>query len=152
MRFIAGNEGAGRNKHPLFRRIVSEKTAVELAKSPLAALKVLEAATHSAVRQFLRASFYHSAKIRLSAHFAPAGNLLGSAFPKPCLSSSRTTYHSFPRGRENSFIASLVLSPHKSGLCGNPMSAVYPRRVHAAIERRLRPCERDTTRPTAAAL
>ena len=37
-----------------------------------------------AIRQFLRARFYHSTKIRLSAHFAPAGNLLGSAFPKPC--------------------------------------------------------------------
>ena len=33
---------------------------------------------------FFRARFYHSTKIRLSAHFAPAGILLGSAFPKPC--------------------------------------------------------------------
>ena len=40
-----------------------------------------------------------------------AGNLLGSAFPKPCLSSSRTAYHSLPRQRESSFIPSLVLSP-----------------------------------------
>ncbi len=84
MRSIVGNEGAGRNKHPLFRRIVSEKTASELAKSPPAALKVLKAAPHRAVRRFLRASYYHSAKICLSAHFAPARNLLGSAFPKPC--------------------------------------------------------------------
>ncbi len=34
--------------------------------------------------EFFRARFYHSTKIRLSAHFAPAGILLGSAFPKPC--------------------------------------------------------------------
>ena len=31
-----------------------------------------------------RASFYHGAKIRNSAVLALAGNLLGSAFPKPC--------------------------------------------------------------------
>ena len=37
-----------------------------------------------AVRQFLRASFYHGAKIRNSAVLPLAGNLLGSAFPKPC--------------------------------------------------------------------
>ena len=84
MRSIVGKEEAGRNKPPLFRRIVCEKAAAKLAKSPLAALKALKAAPHSAVRQFLRASFYHSTKIRLSAHFAPAGNLLGSTFPKPC--------------------------------------------------------------------
>ena len=59
-------ETAGRNKPPLFRRIVCEKAAAELAKSPPAELKVLKAAPHRAVRQFLRASFYHSAKIRLS--------------------------------------------------------------------------------------
>ena len=33
----------------------------------------------------LRASFYHGAKIRNSAVLSLAGNLLGSAFPKPCL-------------------------------------------------------------------
>lgn len=32
----------------------------------------------------LRASFYHGAKIRNSAVLPLAGNLLGSAFPKPC--------------------------------------------------------------------
>ena len=32
----------------------------------------------------LRASFYHGAKIRNSAVLSLAGNLLGSAFPKPC--------------------------------------------------------------------
>ena len=37
-----------------------------------------------AIRQFLRASFYHGAKIRPSAVLPLAGNLLGSAFPKPC--------------------------------------------------------------------
>ena len=31
-----------------------------------------------------RASFYHGAKIRNSAVLSLAGNLLGSAFPKPC--------------------------------------------------------------------
>ena len=36
-----------------------------------------------------RARFYHSTKIRLSAHFAPAGILLGSAFPKPCYAPCR---------------------------------------------------------------
>jgi len=34
--------------------------------------------------QFFRASFYHGAKIRNSAVLSLAGNLLGSAFPKPC--------------------------------------------------------------------
>ena len=34
--------------------------------------------------QFFRASFYHGAKIRNSAVLPLAGNLLGSAFPKPC--------------------------------------------------------------------
>jgi len=33
---------------------------------------------------FFRASFYHGAKIRNSAVLPLAGNLLGSAFPKPC--------------------------------------------------------------------
>ena len=61
--------------------------------------------------QSQRASFYHGAKIRNSAFLPLAGNLLGSAFPKPCLSSSRTAYHSLPRQRESSFISSLVLSP-----------------------------------------
>ena len=34
--------------------------------------------------QLRRASFYHGAKIRNSAVLSLAGNLLGSAFPKPC--------------------------------------------------------------------
>ena len=34
--------------------------------------------------QLRRASFYHGAKIRNSAVLPLAGNLLGSAFPKPC--------------------------------------------------------------------
>ena len=37
-----------------------------------------------AVRGSYRASFYHGAKIRNSAVLPLAGNLLGSAFPKPC--------------------------------------------------------------------
>ena len=37
-----------------------------------------------AVYGLLRASFYHGAKIRNSAVLPLAGNLLGSAFPKPC--------------------------------------------------------------------
>ena len=37
-----------------------------------------------AVCGLLRASFYHGAKIRNSAVLPLAGNLLGSAFPKPC--------------------------------------------------------------------
>ena len=41
-----------------------------------------------AVWQFLRASFYHGAKIRNSAVLPLAGNLLGSAFPKPCFAAS----------------------------------------------------------------
>ena len=80
--------------------------------------------------QSQRASFYHGAKIRNSAVLPLAGNLLGSAFPKPCLSSSRTAYHSLSRQRESSFISSLGLSPRKE----------------------VTPCERNTTRPTAAAL
>ena len=75
------------------------KSAAELAETVSAERKVLKAALYSGGRQFLRASFYHSAKIRLSAHFAPAGNLLESAFPKPCfcglrrLSTERRSYH-----------------------------------------------------------
>ena len=45
---------------------------------------ILREAKRSRKRHFFRARFYHSTKIRLSAHFAPAGILLGSAFPKPC--------------------------------------------------------------------
>jgi len=37
----------------------------------------------------LRASFYHGAKIRNSAVLPLAGNLLGSAFPKPCFAPLR---------------------------------------------------------------
>ena len=37
----------------------------------------------------LRASFYHGAKIRNSAVLSLAGNLLGSAFPKPCYAPCR---------------------------------------------------------------
>ena len=36
-----------------------------------------------------RASFYHGAKIRNSAVLPLAGNLLGSAFPKPCFTPLR---------------------------------------------------------------
>ena len=36
-----------------------------------------------------RASFYHGAKIRNSAVLPLAGNLLGSAFPKPCFAPLR---------------------------------------------------------------
>ncbi|MBP5696636.1 MAG: hypothetical protein J6X11_08325, partial [Treponema sp.] len=35
--------------------------------------------------EFFRARFYRGAKIRSPLIFAPAGILLGSAFPKPCL-------------------------------------------------------------------
>ena len=44
----------------------------------------IESSRTEGKRQFLRARFYRSTKIRLFAHFAPAGILLGSAFPKPC--------------------------------------------------------------------
>ena len=39
--------------------------------------------------QSRRASFYHGAKIRNSAVLPLAGNLLGSAFPKPCFAPLR---------------------------------------------------------------
>ena len=67
--------------------------------------------------QSRRASFYHGAKIRNSAVLPLAGNLLGSAFPKPCFAAC----------------------------------AAYPRRAHAA-RKEVTPCERNTTRPTAATL
>ena len=60
--------------------------------------------------QLLRARFYHGAKIRLLLILSH-GILLGSAFPKPCFSSSRTIYHSLSRSRKSSFIPSFVLSP-----------------------------------------
>ena len=44
-----------------------------------------------------RASFYHGAKIRNSAVLPLAGNLLGSAFPKPCFAPLRA------KKTENSF-------------------------------------------------
>ena len=64
-----------------------------------------------------RARFYRGAKIRSPLIFAPAGILLGSAFPKPCFAAC----------------------------------AAYPRRAHAA-RKEVTPCERNTTRPTAATL
>ena len=45
----------------------------------------------------LRASFYHGAKIRNSAVLSLAGNLLGSAFPKPCYAACAAKR--FPFGR-----------------------------------------------------
>ena len=44
-----------------------------------------------------RASFYHGAKIRNSAVLPLAGNLLGSAFPKPCFAACAAKI--FPSGR-----------------------------------------------------
>ena len=53
--------------------------------------------------------------------FCPCGKLVGECLPQTLLSSSRTSYHSFPRRRENSFIASLVLSPQsRPALRGTP--------------------------------
>src|SRR5699024_11274248 len=52
-------------------------------KAPLRSLYVRKTRT-GAVCGSLRASFYHGAKIRNSAVLPLAGNLLGSAFPKPC--------------------------------------------------------------------
>ena len=40
-------------------------------------------------QRYQRASFYHGAKIRNSAVLPLAGNLLGSAFPKPCFAPLR---------------------------------------------------------------
>ena len=45
----------------------------------------------------LRASFYHGAKIRNSAVLSLAGNLLGSAFPKPCYAACAAKI--FPSGK-----------------------------------------------------
>ena len=78
--------------------------------------------------QLRRASFYHGAKIRNSAVLPLAGNLLGSAFPKPCYGGLRRKKISTqppPNPKNN------VRCKVKGGLCS---------------------CQSDTTHPTAAVL
>ena len=53
-------------------------------QKPTQRVKGISKSPHRGSRHFLRASFYHGAKIRNSAVLPFAGNLLGSAFPKPC--------------------------------------------------------------------
>ena len=48
--------------------------------------------------QSRRASFYHGAKIRNSVVLPLAGNLLGSAFPKPCYAACAAKI--FPTGEK----------------------------------------------------
>ena len=60
-----------------------KKTAHSGLKAPPRSLYVRKTRTGE-VCGLLRASFYHGAKIRNSAVLPLAGNLLGSAFPKPC--------------------------------------------------------------------
>ena len=52
-------------------------------KAPPCSLYVRKTRTGTVCGSY-RASFYHGAKIRNSAVLPLAGNLLGSAFPKPC--------------------------------------------------------------------
>ena len=75
------------------QRVAGGLSNVSLAKGKKAAYSGLKAPPRSlyvrksrtgAVYGLLRASFYHGAKIRNSAVLSLAGNLLGSAFPKPC--------------------------------------------------------------------
>ena len=60
-----------------------KKAAHSGLKTPPRSLYVRKTRT-GAVCGSLRASFYHGAKIRNSAVLPLEGNLLGSAFPKPC--------------------------------------------------------------------
>ena len=58
--------------------------AAKVGRNRFCGTEGIDGSPDSGKRQFFRASFYHSTKIRVFAHFTPAGNLLGSAFPKPC--------------------------------------------------------------------
>ena len=85
-----------------------------------------------------RASFYHGAKIRNSAVLPLAGNLLGSAFPKPCYGGLR---------RKNISVrqAAFLREPRRKYLTDQPIFCDKWKEVYS-------PCRSDTTRPTAAAL
>ena len=93
--FSPSREIAGRKA--LLRCLVSRKRAETAASIALLAgageartpRRICSMNRRSRKRHFFRARFYHSTKIRLSAHFAPAGILLGSAFPKPCYAPCR---------------------------------------------------------------
>ena len=74
---------AGR-KAPLRSNIGERKKGrPQRAESPVLPVLCTKNQT-GAVCGSYRASFYHGAKIRNSAVLPLAGNLLGSAFPKPC--------------------------------------------------------------------
>ena len=60
-----------------------KKAAHSGLKAPPRSLYVRKTRTRAVCGSY-RASFYHGAKIRNSAVLSLAGNLLGSAFPKPC--------------------------------------------------------------------
>ena len=60
------------------------KSRSQRAAKPRSIRSMYGKARTGAVCGSLRASFYHGAKIRNSAVLSLAGNLLGSAFPKPC--------------------------------------------------------------------
>ena len=110
-------EAAGRNKPPLFQRVVCEKRR-RVGKIPASGTKGIESSPIPRSPAVSKSKFLPQCQNSLIAPFAPAGNLLGSAFPKPCLCGLRR------------------LSPPQP--CGNRKEVI--------------PCERDTTRPTAAAL
>ena len=63
--------------------------AAKVGRNRFCGTEGIDGSPDSGKRQFFRASFYHSTKIRVFAHFTPAGNLLGSAFPKPCYAPCR---------------------------------------------------------------
>ncbi len=86
----------------------------------------------------LRARFYRGAKIRSPLIFAPAGILLGSAFPKPCLYGLRRL--KIPQNNFRIFQKQFRFTP-----CFSPISERTPR-----TERRFLPCENDITHRTAA--
>ena len=69
-------------KHPTATVVVEKRLSLKLAEFSLAVLRVSEGSQHSTSRQFLRARFYHGAKIREYAHFVTWESCWG-CHPKP---------------------------------------------------------------------
>ena len=76
-----------------------EKRPPTAGRKPCPVRSMYGKARTGAVCGSYRASFYHGAKIRNSAVLPLAGNLLGSAFPKPCYGGLRRKKDFRPAGR-----------------------------------------------------
>ena len=89
----------GERKKDRPQRAGSPALSVLCAKEPdRGSLRQLQRNQTGAVCGSYRTSFYHGAKFRNSAVLPLAGNLLGSALPKPCYAASAAKI--FPSGRQ----------------------------------------------------